>query len=237
MSVIIGSARTSHTSQDGQVSVQGYYNPKSGFWYGFEPKNSGSKLSKAMLQACNNNYIGYSMPNREEAWNSYRTSIKDINVYCHTDCSALVRLCIRQAFGVSLPNFYTGNQRAVLNNSGLFKPPIKVTNENQCTTGMILLSEINTHTVIVITANKSSNSSKLELPSCQPMLRMGSKGQEVAKLQQCLNIAMSSHLVVDGDFGNNTDNILRAFQLSHNLEVDGIYGTKSQAKLKNKLGL
>lgn len=236
MSIIIGSARTSHTTQEGQVSTQNYYNPRSGFWLGFEPKNNKKKLANAMSEACNNNKIGYSMPNREEAWNAYRTSIKDINVYCHTDCSALVRLCIRQAFGVSLPNFWTGIQKSVLDNSGLFKPAIRVTNESQCTTGMVLLTEINEHTVIVISGNDKKNS-KPYIPSCSPMLRKGSKGQEVAMLQTCLNIAMSTHLVIDGDFGNNTDNVLRSFQLSHGLEVDGIYGSKTREKLKGKLKL
>lgn len=237
MSVLIGSARTSHTTQEGQVSTQGYYNPKSGYWLGFEPKNNGKKLANAMNQACNNDKIGYSQPLREEAWNLYKTKIKDIDMYCHTDCSALVRLCIRQAYGISLPNFWTGIEQKILNDSGLFKPPVKITNESQCTLGMILLTEINQHTVIVTDCDKTSSEHKLQLPSCIPMLHSGSMGPQVRYLQECLNIAMSSHLVVDGEFGPKTENILRAFQLQNNLEVDGIYGIKTQQKLQKKLGL
>ena len=36
---------------------------------------------------------------------------------------------------------------------------------------------------------------------------------------------------VDGNFGNNTLNALRAYQSDHSLAVDGIYGTHSRASL------
>ena len=43
-------------------------------------------------------------------------------------------------------------------------------------------------------------------------IKMGDSGSEVKKLQQFLNWAMNSKLVVDGDFGAKTDTAVRAFQ-------------------------
>lgn len=49
-------------------------------------------------------------------------------------------------------------------------------------------------------------------------LKLGSKGEEVKTLQQCLNIA------VDGSFGPKTEQAVKAFQQKNHLKVDGIVG-------------
>lgn len=61
-------------------------------------------------------------------------------------------------------------------------------------------------------------------------LRHGSKGQAVRQLQQQLNQAGAS-LFLDGDFGDKTEQAVRAYQLKVGLVVDGIAGPKTLAAL------
>lgn len=57
-------------------------------------------------------------------------------------------------------------------------------------------------------------------------IKRGDKGDEVARLQSLLNKNGYS-LVEDGDFGNKTEEAVKAFQKQHNLEVDGIVGRQT----------
>lgn len=71
-------------------------------------------------------------------------------------------------------------------------------------------------------------------PIAKPTLRNGSKGDEVKKLQTCLN-ALNGNLVIDGKFGPKTETSLKKFQEEHGLVVDGIYGPKSEAELRKSI--
>lgn len=78
------------------------------------------------------------------------------------------------------------------------------------------------------------------LASDTPNLKIGSTGVQVGYLQQDLNYLGfkgkdNKTLSVDKDFGTNTDYALRAFQKKNKLSVDGIYGSKSKAKMKTLL--
>ena len=57
------------------------------------------------------------------------------------------------------------------------------------------------------------------------ILKKGSKGEEVKKLQESLNIT------VDGDFGPATELAVMRFQAQQGLETDGIVGPKTLGKL------
>ncbi len=64
------------------------------------------------------------------------------------------------------------------------------------------------------------------------VIRKGDKGDAVKKLQTAL--ASKGYLrksEIDGDFGRITLGALLAFQFENGLEVDGICGSKTQAKL------
>jgi len=61
-------------------------------------------------------------------------------------------------------------------------------------------------------------------------LQHGSKGQEVRQLQQRLNQA-GAKLILDGDFGDETEKAVRAYQLKVGLVVDGVAGEKTIAAL------
>lgn len=165
MSVRLGSARSSNYNTASQVSIQDYYNPKSsGYWLGFEPKNNPQALAQAMKEMCANDKILYSQTKRSTAWEVFEyfgERISKINHIVHVDCSSGVRLCIRQAYKVKLPDFNTASEPDVLSKSGLFKPAKRIDKASQCTEGMILVTPHKGHTVIVISADKQvDNNSK-----------------------------------------------------------------------------
>lgn len=58
-----------------------------------------------------------------------------------------------------------------------------------------------------------------------PLLKIGSTGPDVSKLQMTLGIA------VDGSFGTATETAVKAFQAQHNLVADGIVGDNTWAIL------
>ena len=63
------------------------------------------------------------------------------------------------------------------------------------------------------------------------MLSVGSKGEEVRKLQTALNRA-GSNLTVDGVFGDKTKYAVCNFQEDHGLKVDGIVGLDTWGALQ-----
>lgn len=78
------------------------------------------------------------------------------------------------------------------------------------------------------------------LANSNPILKNGSKGTQVGYLQQDLNYLGfkgkdGKELTVDKSFGENTNYALRAFQKKYGLTVDGVYGNKSNAKMKTLL--
>jgi hypothetical protein len=65
-----------------------------------------------------------------------------------------------------------------------------------------------------------------------PTLRLGSRGNFVSILQYVLN-DYGANLVVDGDFGGNTQRAVIEFQRNNNLTQDGIVGRNTWTKLLN----
>lgn len=62
-------------------------------------------------------------------------------------------------------------------------------------------------------------------------LTIGSRGQDVTKLQQALK-DRGYNVNVDGIYGSQTKNAVKEFQRDNGLTVDGIAGTKTLAALK-----
>ncbi|MBB6215716.1 N-acetylmuramoyl-L-alanine amidase [Anaerosolibacter carboniphilus] len=63
------------------------------------------------------------------------------------------------------------------------------------------------------------------------LLKFGSRGNDVVKLQQALNGKGYSVGSVDGVFGQKTEAAVIGFQKSNGLTVDGIAGNQTQSKL------
>src|SRR5262249_58199332 len=65
------------------------------------------------------------------------------------------------------------------------------------------------------------------------LIRLGSKGADVRAVQDVLNfhIRRLTPLVVDGDFGSQTQSRVIEFQRVNHLQVDGIVGPETLRKL------
>ena len=71
----------------------------------------------------------------------------------------------------------------------------------------------------------------LEAATTTVNLKKGSRGEAVKTMQMMLTACGYDTHGVDGIFGNNTLNALRAYQADHGLTVDGIYGKNSRSSL------
>ena len=70
-------------------------------------------------------------------------------------------------------------------------------------------------------------------------LKKGSKGIAVKTLQTAL-ISLGYNLPrygADGDYGNETETAVKAFQTAHSLPVDGVWDEECQAVLEERLGI
>lgn len=218
MTIYVGSARideNGHISggsagdQTGkEVSMQPYYLHSKG-WYVSRPKSVdvANKLAQNMIDACDNDYIGYDQNGRYSALSQFRLtkSIKNIKTKCETDCSALVRLCILAATGKDVGDFSTSDEVSVLDGCGLFEKHFPVTSSTTLYNGDILTTKTKGHTVIVVKGNPRGISVP-ETPA--------TKNNNVAKGQEWLN-------------DNYGDKIAK--YCGAKLVVDNSYGSKSRA--------
>lgn len=177
MAVIIGSARidergklsggqagdqkqkSSTNDTVGEVSMQNFYVHSKG-WYILRPKdaNIAKKIASNMKTACNNKNIGYDQMNRLGVM-TYGVNSK---VKTETDCSTLVRACVKEASGKDPGNFSTLNEADVLEKSGLFEKRITYKSGTTLYTGDVLVTKTKGHTVIVVEgANRTANKPNL----------------------------------------------------------------------------
>ncbi|MCA9518267.1 MAG: peptidoglycan-binding protein [Myxococcales bacterium] len=77
---------------------------------------------------------------------------------------------------------------------------------------------------------------QLKAAAHDPVLRRGSRGQAVVKLQKLLAQHGNSPGPIDGDFGPKTLAAVRHFQAGHHLGVDGIVGPKTWGALERSGG-
>lgn len=149
----------------GEVSMQEFYVHSKG-WYILRAKSTvhAHKIAERMVKACNNANIGYSQADRGAIWKDGIESTKKTN----TDCSALVRQCVKEATGVDVGNFTTVNEANMLVKSGLFD---KLTYKSgvKLMTGDILLTKTKGHTVVVISGeNPDGATEKVATASYYP---------------------------------------------------------------------
>ena len=144
MSVTIGNARISEFGtvngkrgdQTGkEVMTQSF--ASGGKWeYCIRPKSAtvAQKIAHAMKQACANNNIGYSQTDRASLSQAAAKVNYDISKVgkCNCDCSALVAVCVNAAGIHVSPYMYTGNELALLKQTGKFTV---ITGTDQCKRG------------------------------------------------------------------------------------------------------
>lgn len=171
MALIIGSARHDENGkysggrngdQDGtEVSTQTYYVHSKG-WRLIRAKDPAvaDKLASAMLEACNNNHIGYDQNDRYIISKVKKYgSLARISEDCDTDCCDLVRACVYQASGMDCGDCYTATEADALQKLGIFEPTVNVTTSTVLYNGDILVTKTKGHTVIVVTGRPRKDES------------------------------------------------------------------------------
>lgn len=165
MAVIIGSARIDENGKAhggaagdqkqtssindtvGEVSMQNFYVHSKG-WYILRPKDAAiaNKIAANMKTACDNANIGYDQYQRS----GVITNGINTKTPTESDCSSLVRECVKEASGKDPGNFTTENEVDVLEATGLFESKITYTSGTTLYTGDILVTKTKGHTAIVV---------------------------------------------------------------------------------------
>jgi len=190
-------------------------------------------IADLATKAANNNKIGYDQYQRQTYWNELQKVNYDpskITVACEADCSAGVIANIKAAGYLlgrkELQNItctYTGNMRSGLTAAGFacLTESKYLTGSSFLVAGDVLLNDKH-HTATAVTNGIKSDGS-IPAAATMPLLKKGSQGEAVKKLQQTLN-GKGYKLTEDGDFGNKTEAAVKAFQKANGLEVDGEVG-------------
>lgn len=229
-----------------EVSTQKWYKHSKG-WRVFRPiKPENAKIiAEVMKWACDENKIGYDQWQRHTLYKELEKNnftSKTLSKKVETDCSALVRVCLKFC-GIDVPEaFRTGNMPSYLLDSGEFveMKGTKYTDQSSYLgAGDILVTKTNGHTVVVI--NNGDKYEGVVAPTSYKLgdriLKKGMKGADVKELQNNL-IALKYDLGsygADGDFGSSTEKAVKAFQKANGLAADGEFGPKSLEKMNELL--
>ena len=197
-------------------------------------------LADLATKAANNNRIGYDQYQRDTYWKELQKVNYDpskITVACEADCSAGVIANVKAAGYIlnrpELKNItctYTGNMRSGLKAAGFacLTESKYLNGSSYLVAGDILLNDAH-HTATAVTNGVNADGST-PAAATMPLLKKGSQGEAVKKLQQTLN-GKGYKLTEDGDFGNKTEAAVKAFQKANGLEVDGEVGPMTWATL------
>lgn len=236
MGVIIGSARINEkgTVSGGkagdqtrrEVSTQAYYMHSKG-WYCLRPKSISvaNALADAMIEACNNNCIGYCQTHRTSVIPKLRAAgrLSKIKTNVETDCSELVRACCIQA-GFDPGDFNTASEVKALNATNQFMAKISVTSSTTLYNGDILVTKSKGHTAIVVSGHPRRAASNKPKPSINT-----TAGDVVAAQHRNKNLAGSysvtaSVLILRTDTStSSSDNIIARMKRGTIVNCYGYY--------------
>lgn len=176
-----------------EVMQQDYYMHKKG-WYCFRPKDidTANKVAQSMIDACDNNNIGYDQNQRDGVINLVKkgTKIKNIKTKTECDCSALVRACLYEN-GIDTGNIRTATMPTILPKTGKFEDRISVTSNTTLYNGDILVTKTSGHTVIVTSGNPRKKVSTSKYIN----------NERVKSWQTVMNKVYKSKLAEDGSYG------------------------------------
>lgn len=136
----------------GEVSMQPYYLHAKG-WVILRPKSiaHAEAIAANMIDACNNPNLGYDQNQKTGViTHGIHTTVKT-----ETDCSTLVRGCVKEATGIDPGNFTTAGEADALLATGLFEPKVvfKSLSGTPLFVGDVLVTKTKGHTVIVVGGN------------------------------------------------------------------------------------
>ena len=214
--------------QTGREVAEGPYKLNKKGWLVFRAYDAGDRLmiAKAMKAACDNPHIGYDQYQRDSLYNAAEKVGFDpalVTEDVETDCSALVRVCCRYA-GIKIDNFRTWSEPMALRMTGEFYQ-VALTDERCLQVGDILVTPTAGHTEIITRIDGDEDSAPArEVVRIMPVIKKGDIGRAVSVLQILLNAFSGAGLQLDGDFGPRTEDAVKQYQRTHNLDVDGVVG-------------
>lgn len=188
-----------------EVMQQDYYMHKKG-WYCFRLKDieTANKVAQSMIDACNNNNIGYDQNQRDGVINLVKkgTKIKNIKTKTECDCSALVRACLYEN-GIDTGNIRTATMPTLLPKTGKFEDRISVTSSTTLYNGDILVTKTSGHTVIVTSGNARKKVSTSKYIN----------NERVKSWQTVMNKVYKCGLALDSNFGPDCEKKANKYQL------------------------
>lgn len=188
-----------------EVMEQDYYTHKKG-WYCFRTKDisTANGIAQSMIDACNNNNIGYDQYQRDGVFNLVKkgTKIKNIKTKTECDCSALVRACCYEN-GIDTGNIRTSTMPTMLAKTGKFEDKINVTSKTELFNGDILVTKSTGHTVIVTSGN----------PREEKKASKYINNERVKSWQIVMNKVYKCGLAVDSNFGPDCEKKANKHQL------------------------
>lgn len=248
--VVVGSARIDERGrisggkagdQTGkEVSTQSWYKHKKG-WRVLRCKSAdkAEKIARTMQAACDNANIGYDQYQRDTLYKLAKDVGFDpalVDAPCETDCSALVRVCLAYA-GILVENFRTSNEASVLLRSGEFielKEGRYTDQSAYLRRGDILVTRTQGHTVVVLSDGAKAETAADDVETeARTTLKRGMRGEDVRRLQaRLMELGYSlPKYGADGEYGKETVEAVKAFQLDRGLTADGIAGEATLAAL------
>lgn len=230
-----------------EVKITNWYSyGKTGWDVVIRPKDrkKAHRMAEAMKAACANDNIGYDQWEREKLLTEVKKVGNDfskITKPTETDCSALVAAVI-VATGTPEEKMrnknrenklaYTGDLKSLCAASGEFTILTEkkyLTSGDYLLEGDIILNEKH-HVAIAIENGSKAEVSPVPTSDPIPYPHLGSKGEEVKKIQHGLN-QVGYKLTEDGDWGKNTQAAVLDFQKKAGMDPDGLWGPKSEAAL------
>lgn len=165
-----------------EVETQAYYTHSKG-WVGLRAKDIdlANGLAFCMAIACGNDNIGYDQGNRSAIMRDGICSA----IKTETDCSALVRACLKQC-GVNVPDFTTANEKKVLLATGKFDE-VAISKASDCRVGDILVTKSKGHTGIIIAGKARTKATATSSDKCYIVQR----GDALSKIARKLGVSVS----------------------------------------------
>ncbi len=239
----------------GEVCTRSWY--ASGWDVILRPKSAeiAEKSAKACEDACNNSKIGYDQNSRNTLYIYGKLGnfdLSKIDDECECDCSSLMHVCAI-AGGAKLTYGYNGlvtwNMVDAFVKSGDYE---KLTDSKYLTSdaylkrGDILVRQSGHTAMALENGAKVGNDAPTPAPSPVPapeapkivtmltplpLLKKGSVGDAVRAMQTLLTARGYDTLGIDGEFGLNTEGMLKRFQNDMGLVADGECGCLTWAAL------
>lgn len=183
--------QTAAPDYKGEVSRQQFYVHKKG-WVILRPRDPihARAIAQAMAMACDNPHIGYSQSDRYSVLSAGTCTAQAVNC----DCSALVRLCIKEGTGKDPGDFTTANEASKLTALGLFDR-LEYADGMKLCAGDVLVTKTKGHTCIVIEGDDKKTPEEIALEvidgkwgtGMDRKNRLNAAGYDYAEVQAIVN--------------------------------------------------